>query len=293
VSPEETTAISAESTASEPAVEGQKPTNEGAQAPEAATKTPKEEPLSAQYAQLARKEKALRAEAQKLKSERDAFKAEREAAKAKEAELLNQYVPKERLTKETMAVLAEAGITYDQLTQQALNAPKPEEVALHNEISELRAEIKALRDGQESSNKANQDRQKQDYEQAVNHIRREVKELVASNPDFETIKETGSAEDVVELIKRTYEDDKVLLTVEQAAKEVEEHLFEEALKITRLNKIQQKLKPQPAPGAAAPKQETKQQQQTAPKTLTNAVGTSRQLSAKERAILAFKGELKN
>lgn len=296
VSPEEMGALSATSTpepeAPAESVEGQSPNGEGAE-PSEATK-PKEEPLSAQYAQLARKERALRAEMQKLKAEREAFKAEREATKpAAPAVDQSQFVNKDRLAKDPLAVLSELGINYDKLTEMTLNGPSPEILALQSVIEELRGEITTLKTDHSSTKKTIEDSQQKSYQQALNHIRHEAKAVIASNPEFETIKTSGAVEDVVDLIRETFEQDGVLMTVEEAAKQVEDYMVEEALKYARLPKILKRLQPAPSATPPAQKQEAPKQTQQASKTLTNAVGTSRQLSARERAILAFKGELKS
>lgn len=260
-----------------------------APAPKEATPVSTEAPLSSQYAQLARKEKAIRMQAQELKRQQDAFKQREDAIKAKEAEMQSNYVPKERLAKDPWSVLNENNISYEQLTQEALNAPSPEARAQQQVIARLEAKIQALEDGQTSSKKSYEDSQKQQYTQAVNQIRNDAKALVATGDAFETIRVTNSHDDVVDLITKTFEKEGVLLSVEEAAVAVEEYLVEEAMKVARLSKIQQRLKPQAAsPGASAPTKEPRQQQPM--KTLTNATGAARQLTAKERAVMAFKGE---
>lgn len=254
-------------------------------------------PLSAQYAQLARKEKQIRAMNQQIKAQEAAIKAREEALAAKEAGMGSQYVPKERLTKETLAVLAEQGISYDQLTQQALEqtgAPDAQSAAL---IAKLEAKVLALEANQQKTTKSLEDNQKNSYDQAVNHLRSQTKQLVAADPNFETIKVSGAIEDVVDLIKQTFEDGMgdeypkgTLLSVEEAAQMVEDHLVEEAIKIARLSKIQQRLKP--ATPAAGAQQSTSTQQKQPPKpTLTNAVASSRPMTARERAIAAAEGRL--
>lgn len=254
-------------------------------------------PLSAQYAQLARKEKQIRAMNQQIKAQEAAIKAREEALAAKEAGMGSQYVPKERLTKETLAVLAEQGISYDQLTQQALEqtgAPDAQSAAL---IAKLEAKVAALEANQQKTTKSLEDNQKNSYDQAVNHLRSQTKQLVSADPNFETIKASGAIEDVVDLIKQTFEDGMgdeypkgTLLSVEEAAQMVEDHLVEEAIKIARLSKIQQRLKP--ATPAAGAQQSTSAQQKQPPKpTLTNAVASSRPMTARERAIAAAEGRL--
>lgn len=235
-----------------------------------------EEELSPKFAMLARKEKSLRAQAQAIKAREDAFKVQ-------EAEYSTKYIPKERLLKETLAVLNEQGITYDQLTGMILNQPGPQELAnqkLEAKIADLESKLnKNVETAQEEKTKA--------YEQAVNQIRNEAKVLIDSDPSFETIKETNNVEAVVALIEETYKEDKIILSTLDAAKQVEEYLIEEAMKMVSLKKVKEKLTPQ---------EEVKKQITAQPqlKTLTNAVSASstKPLSSKERAILAFKGQLK-
>lgn len=249
----------------------------------------KEKALSPQYAALARKEKAIRSQAQELKAREAQFKAREEAVAAKEAAIAKSIELESRMEKDPLGVLAERGIGYDKLTALALNPPSEQDQT----ITALKAEIDALRSEFGNSKKSYEDQQTSQYKQAVNQIRLDTKQLVATNPDFETIHGTNSVDDVVELIESTFKNEGVLLTVEEAAREVEDYLVEEAMKLTRIKKLQKRFAPEPvktAEAAAPTPQQAKQQPHM--KTLTNAVGAARQLSAKERAILAFKGELK-
>lgn len=263
--------------------------------PKEETKEPKEDPLSSQYAILARKEKALRAKVQaqeaSFKAQAEALAAREEAYKAKEAEYQNGFISKDRITQDPLTVLTELGVSYDQLTQLILNPPAQQDPATKMAVQKMQEEIKRLEKAQEDTRKSYQDQQTQAYQQAVNQIRSEVKQLVSSDETFETIRETNSSEDVVDLIERTFKEEKILLTPQEAAQMVEDHLLEEALKLTKLKKIQSKLTP--APAAPKSPENPKQPQQQTMKTLTNSVGSSRQLSARERALLAFKGELKS
>lgn len=261
--------------------------------PSPTSEVTKEEPLSTQYAVLARKEKALRAKAQELKAKEESFRVAEAANKAKES-VQSELSLKDQLAKDPWKVLNELGLTYDKLTELSINQPRPEEMARDSEMSALRNELKALKDAQEKTEKSFQDQQTNSYKQAVNQIRTEVKQLVLSDPTFETIKETNSVEDVVELIEKTYSTEGVLLTVEEASQAIEDYLVEEAIKIAKLRKIQERLKPQAAVAPTA-KAETKSQkpleQPQTMKTLTNGTASSRQLTTRERAILAFKGQL--
>jgi hypothetical protein len=246
-----------------------------------------EKALSPQYAALARKEKAIRNQVQELRSREAAFQAREAAVAAKEAEAAKALELASRLEKDPLGVLAEKGYTYDKLTQAALSLPSEQD----HMVNSLKAEIDALRQEMGKTKQSYEEQQTAQYKQAVNQIRQDTVQLVKGNPDFEAISATGSVNDVVELIESTFKKDGILLSVEEAAREVEEYLSEEAFKLTRLQKIQKRLAPKPSP-APAPQQATpKTQSQPQMKTLTNSVGSSRPLTAKERAILAFKGEL--
>lgn len=253
--------------------------------PEAAPPKAPEEPLSSQYAQLARKEKAIRAQAQQVKA-KEAELAAREAALTAKSEPKAPESPnyKDRASKDPLGVMQELGISYEQLTELLLNQD-PAQARYQTEIEALKAEIKSFK---EESTKTRQEDQQQQYKNAVNQIRTEVSQLVKSDEAFETIRETGSVDDVVELIEATFKEEGRILPIEEAAQLVEDHLLEEAMKLTRLKKIQSRLNLPKAPTPAP-----KQVNTAAPtaKTLTNSMSATKPLSATQRAILAFEGKL--
>lgn len=231
---------------------------------------------------MARKERQFH----KLRKE---IEAEKAGWKTKQADYESNYVPKSRLAEDPLAVLTEAGISYDKLTEILLNSPNSNDPT----IRAIRSEIKALKDAQEASSKRQQESQDQQYQQALKQISTEVKLLVDSDANFETIKETGMQDAVVELIEQTFNSSGILMDIEEAAKEIEEHLMTEAIKMSKLKKLQPKLKTE-TPVSAPVKQ---QQLQTSPRTLTNTVSAQspQRTSEKERiarAMAAFKGELK-
>ena len=259
------------------------------EAPKAAEATDESrEPLSTHYARLARREKELRAEAQRLQRDREAMKAAQAAVKPAEVDT-SKFVSREDLLKDPFSILNDLGLTYDQLTQSALNQPKPEELRIQKLEQDLRNELRTVREAQEKANRDAADMQTRSYQQAVDQIRNEAKNLVTSDPSaFEAISATNSINDVVELIETTFKEEGVLMSVEDAAKAVEDYLVEEAMKFAKMKKIQNRLVPAaPVKAAAAAPAANKDL-----RTLTNNVSSSRPLSATERAILAFKGELK-
>jgi len=259
---------------------------------------PKEDPqISARLAQLAKREKAIRLKQQQqdeiLRKREAEIKAREEAAAKHSTQIdLNQYISKQRLKENPLDVLAEAELSYDELTKHALDQSQ-KNPRYENLLQKQANEIQELRKIIENQQKTQQEQQDSSYKAAVAQIRADVTELVKTDPQFETVKATGSVNDVVELIEKTFKEEGRLMTVEEATQEVEDYLVNEALKLTRIDKIKKRLTtPAQVKDQAATKPQD--QKQTQPmKTLTNATSSTRQLSAKERAVLAFKGELKS
>lgn len=257
--------------------------------------------LSRQFAQLARQERSLRAKAQQQEQAikaREAAIATREAEiKAKELEYQQGYISKSRLKQETLQALADADVSYDEITQQMLETPTKTDPRVLNTISKLEAKIQELEGKAKSTEDNYKSSQQQAYDSAIKQIRVDVDNLVKSDENYETIRATKSSKDVVDLIVRTYNEDGILLSVEEAANEVENHILEEAVKLSKLNKVTKRMQSVAPAQSNKPGTKTVQfEAQTPPKqpmkTLTNAAGSTRQLSARERALLAFKGELK-
>ena len=228
---------------------------------------------------------------------KEAELAAREAALAKTPANTfdpKEYIPKSRFKEDLVQLAAEQGMTYDEITQQFVNAPQ-RNPHYENLISELKAEINALKQGVETTNKSIQEQQTQSYKAAIDQIRQDVKAAVARDPAYETVKATNSVNDVVELIERTWNEEKRVMPVEEAIEEVENYLIDEALKLTRIEKIKKRISANggqvQATNSTAKPNNPQQPQQM--KTLTNATSSTRQLSAKERAVLAFRGELKS
>ena len=255
--------------------------------------------LSRQFAQLARQEKALRQKAmqqdQALKA-REAALAQREAQLQAQAPDLSKYIPKDRFLQDPISVIEENGMNYDELTQRYVTR-QPTDPSVTRAMQAMQDEIKELKAANAKVYESQTEAQKQAYAGAIKQIKNDTINLVKSDPQFETIKQTNSIDDVVELIEETYKQDGIVLSVDEAARQVEDYLVEEAMKLTRIGKIQQRLQSTSNGSGTlqAQKQQNaqpqQQQQRPGMKTLTNAVGSNRQLSAKERAILAFKGEL--
>lgn len=231
-------------------------------------------PLSPQFAALAKQKRALQVKEREI--------AAREAALAtKGTDTSSDLV--ERIKSDPLGVLQENGVTYDQLTEAIL--ANDSQKSPH--ISRLEAEVKALKESLENQNKSLTAKEQQNEQQVLAEMREQADQLIAAGDDYEMIRETGSQQDVVDLIKRVWDEDKKLLSVQEALDLVETDLIEESLKIARIKKVQNRLAPEPT--QQAPQNPASGQRQL--KTLTARDGSSVPLSAKERALLAFKGQL--
>lgn len=272
---------------------------------EAAKQTDEAASVSKRLAMLAQREKAARA---KVIQQEQALKAREEALKAREAELqaksqidLSAYVPKAKFAEDPYSVVAELGIPYQEVAQKLLEA-QPLDPRVQAHIQKLEAQLQKMNESMEQSRKAQEQAQTEAYQNAIKQLEMDAKRLIEKDPAYETIKVTRSTKEVVRLIEDTYKEEGRIMSVQEAAQAVEDYLVDQIANVAKLNKIQSRLKPASAPVSKAAQTvaqnmapESKQPQAAAPamKTLTNTNSVpSRQLSARERAILAFKGELK-
>jgi hypothetical protein len=234
----------------------------------------KEVTLSPQLTALARRE-------QKFRQQEQAFKAEKAKVEAEKSELAELRDLKTKLAAKDYSALEQAGMTYEDYVQYKLN--QGEEATPENKaIKKLETEVSNLRTAQEEA-------ETKQYEATVNQYRRDIKSLVAKDPRFESIKETGADEHVLTHIIDTFEQDGEVLTVEDAAAEVEEAILEEAMRMSGLKKVQARLKPVEEKKVLPPPQKPGIRtltQQMAP-TQQTAYKPSQHLSPRERLAQAI------
>lgn len=252
--------------------------------------SPLESPTS-KFALLSQKEKAYTRKMLDLKAREDALNA-------REEEYKNSYIPKKRFSEDPLAVMQEAGVDYNRMTELMLNQPS----AGDPEIAKLQQRIAELEEGHKKTQTKFEETQSAAYQQALTQIKNEVKHVVGADSQFETIKETGSEDAVAELIEQHFHEKGFLLSVEDACQQVEDYLVEEAMKMANLNKVKARLTPkveeklEQAVSNRQLQNSVTVQKVEPTKTLTNAITQSSRApsSAKERrerAILAFQGEL--
>lgn len=217
-----------------------------------------EAPKTVEVDKLAHLEKALRQQAKKYKDLERRFTTPPVATPQAPA-------PKLDLKSELKRALQAGEISYEELGNEYLSQPSPEDAKysrLEAKIAQLEGELGKTKDGMSDS-------QKQAYDGAIKQVRSKVDALVASDERFELTRLEGKQAKVVDYIETTYKEDGVLLTEEEAAQEIEAYLEERALKVAQSKKIQTKLAP--APVAAQEKPSPQSQQPHTIKTLTRSI----------------------
>ncbi len=227
-----------------------------------------------------KKERALQTMRKELEAEKAALATERTRYET-------GYIDKNRLTADPISVLEEAGLGYDKLTELMLARPNDPATRA------LMAKMKSYDDKLQAIERQGQEREQQQYQQALKQIDVEAKLLIDSDPEYESIKSAGMHSAVTELIEQTWNTEGRLMDVREAAQEVETYLVEEAFKMSQLSKVQARHKAA-APVSAPVK--VPQQPQTM-KTITQSLPSqpTKRLTEKDRvqrALAAFKGELK-
>ena len=177
--------------------------------------------LSPGMAALARKE-------QKFLQQQREFKAQQTALEAERAEIAELKAMKAKLAAKDFSGI-ESQIPYEDYVNylaSKMNADDPQAKALN----EIKTELSAVKEAQKRTTDER-------LAEAVEHTRNAVKGVVASNAEFSSIKELKLEEAVVQHILDSWDEDEVELSPEQAAKEVEGLLVEQATKFAGLPKL--------------------------------------------------------
>ncbi len=228
------------------------------------------QPLSPQLAALAKQRRALQVKEREL--------ADREKALSSQPANQAGGIDLARLKSEPLSVLLEAGVTYDQLTQAIL----ADQNSGGHELQALKAEIAALKEGVD---KRFTDKTTQEEQAVLAEMRKVATTLAAEGEAFELVRETGSIPQVMQLIEKTYRETGEVLDVTEAMQLVEDELIGESLKLAALKKVQGRLQPEQSVAPLTQSRPTM-------RTLTNRDTAAPAMDRKQRARLAFAGQLK-
>jgi hypothetical protein len=237
-------------------------------------------PANPQMDSMARKERQLR----KLQVDLQKQKQDLES-RAKSYE--TDYIPRSRLKEDPWSVLQAEGMDYDQLTQQLLQQPQDPATKA------LMSKIKQLEDKQSAAERAATENTQAQYTQALKQISNDVKLLIDSDPEFESVKSLGQSgiDAVTELIEQTFQADGYLMDHVEAAKKIEDYLVEEGYKMSQLKKVQARLKPVEAPKPAAPAKVNPSNRVTITQSMQTTPAKSNSASDRRaRAMAAFLGK---
>jgi len=229
------------------------------------------QPLSPQLAAIAKARRALQLERAEFEKTKTAF----EAGKPKEG----SFVDIERLKSQPLSVLRELGALTPDFYNQAAELVMQGDSSISPEFHQMKQRIQEL---ETQLDKKLNERDQQARSQAEAAIEREAKGLAASGEEFELIRETQSIPQVMALITRTYDETGELMDTAEAMRLVEEDILEQQKKLLGTKKL----------GAQPQEQTPNVPAQRQLRTLTSQGGAMANLSPKQRAILAFQGQLK-
>lgn len=201
---------------------------------------PKEDKFSSKFAALSRREKQLRELQRQIKSERDEFdrlRQEREQEFSKYKELPN------RIKQNPLEFLQEYGVSYEDITNLALNDGKPTTAM---ELKRMREEIlNELNAEKEERAKLEKRLEEEKYQSVINNYMNEIEDYINKNEQYELIRANSNEgiSTVYDVIKEHYErtleetGKGEVMSTEDAANLVEEYLEQEAQKFLSIKKL--------------------------------------------------------
>jgi hypothetical protein len=195
--------------------------------PVVATETPAEEvTLSPKVSALARKEQAQRAREKAIAEKERTF-----AEKMADADKYHQL--KTKLAAKDYSAAEELGLTYEEYVKHELNKEASKDPA-QERVRQLEEKLSALE-------KAREEDAVKEYQANQALWKNEIKKTVTENEEFSTIKDLGAEDIVLKHINDSFEEDGLELSVEEAAKEIEEALLERANKFASVTKLKNKV----------------------------------------------------
>jgi hypothetical protein len=194
--------------------------------------------LSPQLSAFARKEAAYRQRELTLKTREQELEAK--LAKAERFTSLES-----KLASKDFSDLEGLGLTYEEYTKYLLDKQAGEPTPERQQMTKLEQEVADMKAA--AAKKADEE-----FQATVSEYSKEIAKIVDSDPRFLSVKEYGAQEHVLQTILDAWEQDDEELSVEDAAKQVEDFIVEEGKKFTALSKFktpEPEKKPLPPPRA--------------------------------------------
>ena len=247
----------------------------------AASEEPKT--LSPQFAALAKQRRALDVREKSIQAREEALKAGSQSTTDAKTFI-------ERLNADPLGLLAEHGVDYNRLTQEVLKYAEGGGPALTKVETELRKEIKGLKEALDNQTKTQAEQWTQAQENALDEMQDQADQIIAESEDYQLIREAKANQDVKKLIKRIYDDEGKTLSVKAALDLLENDLLEEGLRYSKFKKVQERANPAPAPQAAPLAQSQDGVRRQTMRTLTNRDTVSTPMSRRDRMMAAALGK---
>ncbi len=205
-------------------------------------------------------EAIIRREKQLYRQMKD-IKAREEALKARESSFKpDEYIQKKRFQDDPLVALQELGLDYNKLTERALQEPNANDPT----IRALMSKLNALEEKLTQTSTAQQQAQQSQYEQVKTQMLSDAQSYTSGNPDFELVDKWGAHDMVVAEIEKEFDRTEkemgrgIIISMDTAAKRVEDHLYNETIKALEFEKIKNYKKPVAADTAASQEQQTQQ-----------------------------------
>ena len=209
---------------------------------EEARESEKSDDFSRKFAALSRREKEIRAKEAEY-DKRIAELEERLGSFGKKPEPEPELPIEYRLKKDPLRALEDMGLSYDKLTELALNDGKlTPEMQMRLMREELEGDYKKKFEDLENRllEKEKSDEQRR-YDDIQRGFQNEIEDFVESNADKYELIQANEANDIIyDVIEEHYNDTGRILDIEEAAEAVENYLEEEAEKIFKLGKFRSK-----------------------------------------------------
>ena len=209
---------------------------------EEAREPEKSDDFSRKFAALSRREKEIRAKEVEY-DKRIAELEERLGSFGKKPEPEPELPIEYRLKKDPLRALEDMGLSYDKLTELALNDGKlTPEMQMRLMREELEGDYKKKFEELENRllEKEKSDEQRR-YDDIQRGFQNEIEDFVESNADRYELIQANEANDIIyDVIEEHYNDTGRILDIEEAAEAVENYLEEEAEKIFKLGKFRSK-----------------------------------------------------
>lgn len=224
---------------------------------------PEEDRFSKHFALISKKEKALVREKMEIK-------AQREMIEKQMAEIEQNRGLKE---KSALDILKAYGKSYEEATEEALreNTPEAKISAVQKQIEDMR---KAQEDKERAALEEEKTRQESIKQEAVAHFKTQINEFLSTkSEDYELSNLFEQSDLVYDTMEKYYEKHQKVMSMEEAAGAVENHVLSLMMQSLATKKVQSKLAEL---GYSKKEAEPVLQQKnsTQPRTLSNDLTTS-------------------